>query len=290
MSTAGLGGVLGLLLGAGLLLIWRSRGVPSTRTPRTGGFTGKRNEVLRRAGLHGARSTQLLLVQLAAGLASAVIVLLATSTVTISAAFGLFGALLPWVLVRRLARKRVSDLRGVWPEVVDNLVSAVRAGLSLPEALSALAVRGPEVLREPFAEFGARYRSSGRFMACLDALKDDLADPVADRIVETMRVAREVGGTDLGRVLRTLATFLREDARARAELETRQGWTVNAARLAVAAPWAVLLLLATQQTTLIAYDTPIGTGLLIGGGVVCVAAYRLMLRIGRLPEEPRVLS
>lgn len=290
MSPSGIGGLLGLLLGAGLLLIWRSRAPAVTREPRTSGFTVRRNDVLRRAGLHGANSVQLLLIQLATGLASAIVVLLTTSTVTISLAFGLFGALLPWVLVRRLERKRRSDLRAVWPEVVDNLVSAVRAGLSLPEALSGLAVRGPEVLRQPFADFAARYRSNGRFMACLDALKEELADPVADRIIETMRVAREVGGTDLGRVLRTLATFLREDARARAELETRQGWTVNAARLAVAAPWAVLLLLATQQTTLIAYDTPVGTGLLIGGGVVCVVAYRLMLRIGRLPEEPRVLA
>lgn len=290
MSPSGIGGLLGLLMGAGLLLIWRSREPAPTRGPRTSGFTVRRNDVLRRAGLHGANSTQLLLIQLVTGLASTIVVLLTTSTVTISLAFGLFGALLPWVLVRRLERKRRSDLRAVWPEVVDNLVSAVRAGLSLPEALSGLAVRGPEVLRQPFAEFAARYRSNGRFMACLDALKEELADPVADRIIETMRVAREVGGTDLGRVLRTLATFLREDARARAELETRQGWTVNAARLAVAAPWAVLLLLATQQTTLIAYDTPVGTGLLIGGGVVCVVAYRLMLRIGRLPEEPRVLS
>ena len=139
--------------------------------------------------------------------------------------------------------------------MVDNLASAVRAGLSLPEALSALSTRGPEVLRPPFARFAAEYRSSGRFGACLDRLKDDLADPVGDRIVETLRVAREVGGSDLGRVLRTLATFLREDARARAELETRQGWVVQAARLAVAAPWVVLLLLATQSTTLAAYDS-----------------------------------
>ncbi len=289
MSTSGLGAVLGLLLGTGLLLIWRSRSV--ARTPaRAGGFTRNRNEQLRRAGLQGATSTQLLFIQVATGLLAFVIVILATSTVTISICFGAFGALLPWVLVRRLARKRLADLRAVWPGVVDNLVSAVRAGLSLPEALSGLAVRGPEVLRAPFAEFAARYRSSGRFMASIDMLKDDLGDPVADRIIETLRVAREVGGTDLGRVLRTLATFLREDARVRAELETRQGWTVNAARLAVAAPWAVLLLLATQQTTLVAYDSPVGTGLLIGGAVVCVLAYRLMLRIGRLPEEPRVLA
>ena len=147
----------------------------------------------------------------------------------------------------------------------------MRAGLSLPEALSALATRGPEVLRPPFARFAAEYRSSGRFGACLDRLKDDLADPVGDRIVETLRVAREVGGSDLGRVLRTLSTFLREDARARAELETRQGWVVQAARLAVAAPWVVLLLLATQSTTLDAYDSPVGTALLVIGGAVCLA-------------------
>ncbi|MBA3339447.1 MAG: type II secretion system F family protein [Geodermatophilaceae bacterium] len=285
-----MGAVLGLLFGTGVLLIWRSSSIATTSPPRTGGFTGRRNGQLRRAGLQGATSTQLLFIQVATGLLAAIIVLLATSTVTISICFGVFGALLPWMLVRRLARKRLADLRAVWPEVVDNLVSAVRAGLSLPEALSGLAIRGPEVLREPFAEFAARYRASGRFIACIDLLKDDLGDPVADRIIETLRVAREVGGTDLGRVLRTLSTFLREDARVRAELETRQGWTVNAARLAVAAPWAVLLLLATQQTTLVAYDSPVGTGLLIGGGVICVLAYRLMLRIGRLPEEPRVLA
>jgi tight adherence protein B len=217
-------------------------------------------------------------------------VLLTTATVTVSLVFGLFGFALPYVQVRRLAARRQADLREVWPEVVDNLASAVRAGLSLPEALSALSVRGPEVLRPPFARFAAEYRSTGRFNVCLDRLKDDLADPVGDRIVETLRVAREVGGSDLGRVLRTLATFLREDARARAELETRQGWVVQAARLAVAAPWAVLLLLATQSTTLAAYDSPLGTAILLGGGAVCFVAYRLMLRIGRLPQDVRVLQ
>ena len=70
--------------------------------------------------------------------------------------------------------------------------------------------------------FADDYRPTGRFHDCLDRLKDRLADPVGDRLVETLRIAREVGGTDLGRLLRTLSAFLREDARTRAELETRQ--------------------------------------------------------------------
>jgi tight adherence protein B len=102
-------------------------------------------------------------------------------------------------------------------------------------------------------------------------------------------MAREVGGSDLGHLLRTLSAFLREDARTRAELETRQGWTVNAARLAVAAPWIVLSLLALRPEAVAAYNTTEGAAVLAVGGAMCVLAYRVMLRIGRLPDEERVL-
>ncbi len=283
------GALLGLLLGVGLLLVWRSGS--RAPAPRSGlRRPGRRTTALAAAGLTGINAAQLLALQVGVGLLATVVVLLTTGTVTVSLVFGVFGFVLPYAQVRRLAGKRRADLREVWPEVVDNLASAVRAGMSLPEALGALGTRGPKVLRPPFARFGADYRSSGRFGSALDRLKDDLADPVGDRIAETLRVAREVGGTDLGRVLRTLATFLREDARARAELETRQGWVVQAARLAVAAPWVVLLLLATQSTTLDAYDTPVGSAILLLGGGVCLLAYRVMLRIGRLPQDVRVLQ
>jgi len=96
--------------------------------------------------------------------------------------------------------------------VVDNLASGIRAGLSLPEALGQVGERGPVELREPFRAFAADYRATGRFGNSLDALKNRLADPVADRIVEALRLTRDVGGTDLGRLLRTVSTFLRDDA------------------------------------------------------------------------------
>ncbi len=102
-------------------------------------------------------------------------------------------------------------------------------------------------------------------------------------------MAREVGGTDLGRLLRTLSAFLREDARTRAELETRQGWTVNAARLALAAPWVLLLLLSTRPSAVEAYNTTAGATVLLVGGGVSIVAYRVMIRIARLPTERRVL-
>jgi tight adherence protein B len=59
--------------------------------------------------------------------------------------------------------------------------------------------------------------------------------------------------------------------------------------MAVCAPWLVLILLATQRETLDAYDTPAGTFILIVGAVLSLLAYRMMIRIGRLPQDKRVL-
>src|SRR5690606_16519530 len=177
----------------------------------------------------------------------------------------------------------------VWPEVVDDLVSAIRAGMSLPEALMSLAERGPEEVRPAFARFGEDYRATGRFADALEQLKARLADPVADRIVEALRITREVGGTDLVRLLRTLGTLLREDLRTRGELEARQSWTVNGARLATAAPWVVLLMLSTRPETAAAFNSTVGAIILAFGAGVSVFAYWLMVRLGRLPGEVRVL-
>ena len=83
--------------------------------------------------------------------------------------------------------------------------------------------------------------------------------------------------------------MLREDMRTRGELEARQSWTVNGAKVAVAAPWLVLALLSTRTQAAAAYATTAGAVVLLIGAVVSVAAYRLMLRLGRLPEEERTL-
>ena len=282
-----MGALVGLCFGVGVLLIWRSgprRPARVRREPRPGV-----RELLAQAGYQAITPTQLQLTCAATGVIIGTLVAAVSGSVTIAVAFASFAAYGPIALLKVRKRQRQADMRGLWPDVVDNLVSAVRAGMSLPEAIGQLGSRGPEPLRQPFCRFAEDYRATGRFSDCLDRLKATLADPVADRIVESLRLAREVGGTDLGRLLRTLSQFLRDDARTRAELEARQGWTVNAARLALAAPWAVLALLALRPEAVVAYDSAAGSLVLLVGGLVSIAAYRLMLRVARLPEEERVL-
>jgi len=282
-----MGALVGLGVGMGLLLIWSAFAMP--RTPRTG--RGDRvTRLLARAGLSGVTPTGVVLLCVGLGAVAFAVVQTVSRTVPVSVAFASMAAWAPIAVLRQRARRRQRDFAEVWPEAVDNLASAVRAGLSLPDAVSALGTSGPEVLREPFARFALDYQVSGRFGDALDQLKDRLADPVGDRVVEGLRVAREVGGGDLGRLLRNLSGFLRDDARTRSELESRQAWTVNGARLAVAAPWAVLLLMSFQTTVIQRYASPAGVVVLSLGAALCLLAYRLMMRIGRLPVERRILS
>ncbi len=284
-----MGALVGLLFGMGVLMMWRSRDRPEPRVRTRPTRRDRVSEMLAQAGIESVTPGALLATCLGVGTVVLLGMYAVSRSPAIALAFALIASWGPFALVRFRQRQRRAELRDLWPEVVDNLTSGVRAGLSLPEALTQVGLRGPTELRRPFVRFGEDYRATGRFYDCLDRLKTTLSDPVGDRIVESLRMAREVGGSDLGRLLRTLSAFLREDARTRAELETRQGWTINAARLAVGAPWIVLGLLSLRPEAVDAYNTPQGLVVLAVGGGLCLVAYRVMLRIGRLPDEERVL-
>jgi tight adherence protein B len=283
-----MGALVGLGFGVGLLLIWSSfitPSAPATRREHSSRVATRLGE----AGMAQVPVPGFLLLCAALGLGAALVIQIVSGTPPVAAAFGLMAAYLPFVVVAGRARRRQREFAEVWPEAVDNLASAVRAGMSLPDALAALAVRGPEPLRPAFDTFALDFQVTGRFGECLDRLKVELADPVGDRVVEGLRIAREVGGGELGRLLRNLSGYLRDDARTRSEMESRQAWTVNGARLAVAAPWLVLLIMSFQSEVIRRYASPAGVAVLAVGAACCVAAYWLMMRIGRLPVERRIL-
>jgi tight adherence protein B len=284
-----MGALVGLGLGVGLLLVWSAFTMPRrprVRSERSGRIARRLGE----AGMNHVSVPGLALLSVSLGAVAAVVIQVVSGTPPVALAFGAMAAYLPLAVVAARARRRQREFAEVWPEAVDNLASAVRAGMSLSDALGALSVRGPVPLRPAFDGFARDYQVTGRFGDCLDRLKAELADPVGDRVVEGLRIAREVGGGELGRLLRNLSGYLRDDARTRSEMESRQAWTVNGARLAVAAPWLVLLMMSFQSDVIRRYASPVGVLILAVGAGVCVAAYALMMRIGRLPVERRILG
>lgn len=281
--------VLGSLLGAGLLLLaspflWPTRG---SADPGRGRPRGAFRADLAQAGLGALPLPAFAAISLILGLAGFALAEALLGIGALSIVAGLGGMALPVLVVTWRARAARRANRTVWPDVVDHLVSAVRSGLALPDSVSSLADAGPVTTRAAFAAFAGDYRSTGNFTYAVDRLKESLADPVADRILETLRMAREVGGSDLTIVLRSLAAWLRQDAAVRAEVEARQSWVVNAARLGVAAPWVILLLLGSRPEAAVAYNTSTGVAVVLGGLGMSVVAYRVMVALGRLPEERR---
>lgn len=283
-----MGALVGLGVGVGALLIWAAFFVP--RQPKGERRRGRLTELLARAGLGQVSVSGLLVLCVVLAVVAFVLIQVVSGTVTVALAFAGMAGYLPVAMLKSRARRRQREFAEVWPEAVDNLASAVRAGMSLPDAVSQLGVRGPEPLRDAFARFGVDYQVSGRFSESLDLLKERLADPVGDRVIEGLRIAREVGGGELGKLLRALSGYLRDEARTRQEMEARQAWTVNGARLAVAAPWLVLLIMSFNSALIHRYASTAGAIVLAGGAVACVVAYRLMMRIGRLPTEKRILA
>jgi tight adherence protein B len=276
------------LFAVGVLMVFL--GIHGARRP---GLVPERRQRLHnwmtRAGVGRVSIGQLVAVCLAIATVTGMSLFALTHAFWLALTFAVLTGYLPVAVLKARHARRVRERREVWPDAIDNLVSAVRAGMSLPDAVSILAERGPEALREPFGHFAAAYAATGRFGEALEQVKEELADPAADRVFEALRVTREVGGSELGRTLRTLSAFLRDEHRVRRELEARQSWVIVAARLAFATPWFVLVLLATKPEAVAAYQRPAGAVVIAVGAVLATAGYRLMLRIGRLPTEERVL-
>lgn len=178
----------------------------------------------------------------------------------------------------------------VWPDVVDDLASAIRAGLSLPQAVIELCNSGPEALRPAFQLCRDQYQATGDFSAGLNLISQNLQDPQADKFVASIQIAHEVGGADLGVLLRTLSEVMREELVLRGEIVARQSWTVNGAKLAVAAPWVTALVLSTRDSAANLYLSSSGIRMLAICAVVSVLAYAAMMKIAELPAEKRLLA
>lgn len=279
--------LLGAALAAGLLLclspwMWPRREV-SPSNARRGRLAG----LLEEAGLNTVSSRTLVVVIAGAAMAAASVVWLIAGIPALSMLAGLAAATAPlmWLRGRRLRLRRLR--RQLWPDVCDLLIASIRVGLSLPDAVAGLSESAPALLRPAFVVFARDLRATGRFDTSLDRLKASLADPIGDRIVETLRMARQVGGTELTTVLRALSSSVRADAALRGEVEARQSWIRGAAVLGAVAPWVVLGLLVMRPEGASAYGTPEGVVVICVGAAVSVLAFRIMVRIGRLPEPRR---
>lgn len=172
----------------------------------------------------------------------------------------------------------------VWPDVVDDVASAIRAGLSLPQAVCELTHSSSPEISAEFHIVADDYLKSGNFTSALAGLRIRHPEPIVTKFVDALTIAYEVGGSDLGVMLRALAEVIRDDVKLRGEVLARQSWTINGAKLAVAAPWITVALLSSRSDAAKVYQSAAGLRILLICAVVTAVAYFVMQRVGRLPK------
>lgn len=281
--------LLALVMGAGVSSVVSARLWPqsSERRDRRLSKVADFEADLRRAGFERVPIGVFAGAAFALGLMLGAAALAFTGVIAVALIALVGGSVAPVTIVRVRSVQRRNRNRLVWPDVVDHLVASIRSGVALPEGVAGLAESGPAVLREDFAAYTRQYRLTGSFRVALDELKERLADPTADRILETLRMSRDVGGSELSTVLKSLGSYLREEQAVRHEVEAKQSWVMNAAKLGSAAPWIVLLMLGTRPEAASAFNSLEGAIVILIGLGVTVVAYLLMLRIAKLKDDRR---
>lgn len=213
-----------------------------------------------------------------------------TASLLLGSAFSLLTMAFTFVVVNNRKGKYELEISASWPEVIDHLVSAIQSGMSLTEALTELSNRGPMVMRPAFTQFKKQVFEDGNFDQGIQTLAEHFKSHASDQIFQALLISKSLGGSELLSILRTLGNFLREDLALRNEIAVKQSWIKNSAHLSSAAPWLLLLLLAMQPSTVDAFSTVTGAGILFIGLFMTVLAYIWMTFLSRLPSVPRVFG
>lgn len=177
-----------------------------------------------------------------------------------------------------------------WPKYLDSIHSATWAGATLEQALLDSITSAPAKHSWALLEFERDQSSGLPFSDSLDNLKARLASPIADRFIEITRLASASGGRGYLNALRAQSLQLRLENSTWSEIQVKQNWVLGTAKLAVLAPWLILVLLSLRPETAIAFQTEIGLAVLAIGLVASLLAFRLIKALGKIPLRQRTLG
>lgn len=227
---------------------------------------------------------------IAVGALAFVLVVMLTGSPVVASVPGVLMALLPRAFFARRRLERLREVQEAWPDGIHDLIAGISAGKSLVQALADLTRRGPEPLRQAFARFPFLAQALGAGPA-LEIVREELADPTSDRVVEVLILAKEQGGPVLIQILRDLAKATTEDLKALEEIRTAQlEQKINAWAVSIL-PWAVLVILTARPGHFREfYQSGAGGLVIVLGGAFTLFGLWLLMRLGKDPIEERVLG
>lgn len=206
-------------------------------------------------------------------------------------AVALFAGAAPIASFRYRRARRIAIAREAWPAMIEEIrLRTGSLGRSIPQALFEVGARGPVEMRPAFEAAHREWLLTTDLERTLDVLKDRLADPTADVTCETLLVAHQVGGADLGRRLVALAEDRTQDLQGRKDARAKQAGARLARRFVVVVPVGMAVAGMQVGEGRAAYATPAGQIVaLVAIGLVAVC-WVWAGRIMQLPEDERVFG
>ncbi len=278
----GLFGLLGLGIGAGLLLIvygWRGASAEDPpRSPR------RRRSLPWRDDPHVGRWVT---GAIAAGiLAGAVTGWVVGGLLIAMAVFGLPRMLGP----DRDQARQVARTQGiaVWAE---QLRDTLAAAAGLEQAIAATAPTAPPAIRNEIAALAARIDHRERLTSALHGLADDLDDPLADLVIAALILASQHQARQLSGLLGQLA------ATARAQVDMLGRIEVGRARMRTTMRVVVVTslvfaggLVIFNRSFLAPYSSAVGQLVLLAVGAIFVGGFVWLKRMSKMSTPGRLLD
>lgn len=242
------------------------------------------------AGIEGVSPWQFvassLLVGVAAGLVTALVFGFGLSALVT----GLCAVTVPTLAWRSRQARRHEVAKEAWPRMLDELrVLTGAAGRPVPQALIEVGLRGPQELRPAFLAAQREWALTTDFARTVSVLKERLADPTADVVMETLLVASEVGG-DLEPRLAALAEDRRQDELERKDARAQQSGARFARLFVIIVPAGMALAGLNVGDGAAAYRSTAGQALVCLALALMALCWLWASRIMRLPEPSRVFD
>ena len=203
-----------------------------------------------------------------------------------------FAATAPVATYRERRRRLRDAARDAWPYLIEEIRLQTGAlGRSIPVALLEAGRKAPtEPMRKAFDEANRTWLLTTSFQRATDVLKQMLADPTADVVVETLLVAHEIGGSDLEGRLASLVEDRRTDLRNRHEARSRQAGVRFARWFVLGVPAGMAMVGLAIGEGRAAYSSAGGQIAVVIGIVLTGACWLWANMIMALPEPLRVFK
>jgi tight adherence protein B len=233
---------------------------------------------------------QFVAASVGAGLLALLVLIALTGSAFVAIVPAIALALLPRAYFGHRRSVRMRAVLAEWPDALRDLLASIAAGRSLTQAVSALATSGPPTLRDALARFPDLARVLGT-AAALEVVKEELADPTSDRVLEVLILAHERGGGIVRSILEDLVEATTKDLKLLEALETEGLEMRINARAVVVMPWLVLVALTARPGAFRSfYQSGAGVVTIVIAAALSAIGVFALGRLGRDPNEQRVFA